>query len=320
MNANNGTECSSLMGLSELLRPRYSPGLLLRDDDLRQAVEYTRELNRLMLRSLFGCGVVCGLDVLPPVFDCEGKIKVPVRSGVALDCHGDPIHVPKDVTVFYDISCAKGPLARLWVLIRYTEKCCAPRTAMCADEDDDTASVCTRERDGYEIWVTQTDPTCACGCLKEQKRHVITDCKCADPALPCYKPHYDGVCGCGCGEGTNCTDCDCGWVVLGRLDRDGQRPNEQVWAVNRLVRRFVRPVLIRDPAEETPIQTPSGTVVTGTVISAAQEAAARKTAARKTAARKTTARKTAARRGTAPAAETPAATTPAATIPPDGDG
>jgi hypothetical protein len=122
---------------------------------------------------------------------------------------------------------------------------------MCASEEDETGSVCTRERDGYEICVTPKEPTCACGCLKDkERRKEETACKCVDPNLLCYVDHYAGKCGCTCGD---CTDCDCEWVVLGRLDYDmDDIKKEKVWKVQLLVRRFVRPVLIRDPAEEPP--------------------------------------------------------------------
>jgi hypothetical protein len=43
-----------------LIRPTYSPGLLLEDDDLTAGVSYTRGLTQLLFRSLFGCGVICG--------------------------------------------------------------------------------------------------------------------------------------------------------------------------------------------------------------------------------------------------------------------
>ena len=67
--------------------------MLLQHEDLEQLNVYTRELNRLMFRSLFGCGVVCGLVVGTDV-KC-GKVNVTVGSGLALDCQGDPIYVPQ---------------------------------------------------------------------------------------------------------------------------------------------------------------------------------------------------------------------------------
>ena len=50
-------------GRGSLVRPRFTPGLLLLDEDLTAEVDYTRELSRLLFRNLSGCGVVCGLTV-----------------------------------------------------------------------------------------------------------------------------------------------------------------------------------------------------------------------------------------------------------------
>jgi hypothetical protein len=79
-----------------LERPRYSPGLILEDSDLTAAVDYTRALNRLLFRSLFGCGVVCGLTVSVGT-DCG--LQVTVAPGLALDGCGDPLHLAGPVTL-----------------------------------------------------------------------------------------------------------------------------------------------------------------------------------------------------------------------------
>src|SRR6266511_3754463 len=93
---------ASHQGLSTLERPRYSAGLLLEDEDLTASVEYTRNMMRLMFRSLFGCGVICGLDVEAKLI-CNGrKLSVMIGNGVALDCLGNPIEIPKAQTIEYD--------------------------------------------------------------------------------------------------------------------------------------------------------------------------------------------------------------------------
>jgi hypothetical protein len=240
----NNAVAAFVKGTSRLVRPRFSPGLLLRDDDLRQAVEYTRELNRLMFRSLFGCGVVCGLDV-ETAYAC-GKLTVTVADGVALDCHGDPIHVPDKQQLVFDTECASDAPTKLWVVIRHLDKCCAPRTTMCSSEEDETPSVCTREKDGYEIRLVKDKPECACWCPEGYQRSPNTPCQCVDPNQLCYKDHYDGKCGCACGD---CSDCDCEWLVLAQLDyqeRGGEEKDDK-WNADHTFRRFVRPVLMRDP-------------------------------------------------------------------------
>jgi hypothetical protein len=258
-------------GNSTLVRPRYSPGLLLRDDDLKQGVDYTRDLSRLLFRSLFGCGVVCGLEV-KPTFTC-GKLVITVGSGVALDCHGDPIEVPGPQSVSIDPTCNKEIPSKLWLVLRRTEKYCAPRSAECSCDDEDSSTVCTREREGFEIRVLNDVPDCACGCTEvksqtetdvpksaektdeqsQRKKQAAAqgggtlsqggetpspDCRCADPTLECYQDHYCGKCGCEC--------CDCEWVMLAVVMNAKQGDNS-AWSVDHSVRRFVRPVLMRDP-------------------------------------------------------------------------
>jgi hypothetical protein len=273
----NAKALKPVTGNSSLVRPRFSPGLLLRDDDLKQGVDYTRDLSRLLFRSLIGCGVICGLKVSTD-FKCD-KLVVTVAEGVALDCHGDPIHVPQPQPIPIDPSCGEPISSPLWVVIRRIEKCCAPRSAVCSCDDEETPAVCTREREGYEIRVVTQPPECACLCVeaappvpapapapvgalalastnptKAKQRQAKSaavavaetgeatpdECWCVDPTLPCYQDHYLGVCGC------DCADCDCEWVVLAKLN-DVSTEKEVIWNAEHKVRRFVRPVLMRDP-------------------------------------------------------------------------
>ncbi|BBU33470.1 hypothetical protein BTHE68_72040 (plasmid) [Burkholderia sp. THE68] len=292
-------------GNASLVRPRFSPGLLLRDDDLNQAIDYTRELSRLLFRTMFGCGVVCGLRVSAKA--ACGGVQLTVHPGVALDCHGDPIHVPQERSVTLDPSCGSRTVpSTLWIVLRRTDKSCAPRSTTCScDDDDDTDSmVCTRERDCYEIGVLGERPECSCGCdvtsgrtqdkgdgknecdgsgnadnsdkgdgirkigekddtdEKDNSLAATTsdcaarpssseppaapDCGCADPSLSCHHDHYAGLCAC------DCCDCTNHWIVLaiarGSKDADtgGNSPPRE-WKLDHQVRRFVRPVLMRDP-------------------------------------------------------------------------
>lgn len=147
---------------STLVRPQYSQGLLLNDDDLTQAVDYTRELNRLLFRSLLGCGVISGLLVKPSM-PC-GHLELSVEAGVALDCNGDALHLPTDCKLAVHTACATPPLSTLWVVARRHQKYCGPRGLVCAPDDDDAASAFTRIHDGVEIAVVKEWPACACGC------------------------------------------------------------------------------------------------------------------------------------------------------------
>jgi hypothetical protein len=268
MNKSN-TTLATKKGMSSLSRPKFAPGMLLQHDDLEQLNHYTRELNRLMFRSLFGCGVMCGL-VVKTDMDC-GSLRITVEPGVALSCTGDPIEIQNPVQVLIDKDCHPGMADTLWVRLCGTTKCCAPRTSMCESDDDETKSECTRERDGYEILVDTARPPCVCGCPEPKKDLADTptkdtsgqgggaagtgtdpasrqtrttadagDCKCVDPNNPCYADHYKGYCGCHCAD---CDDCDCKCILLARLDFNATATK---WTADHSVRRFIRPVLMRD--------------------------------------------------------------------------
>jgi hypothetical protein len=276
----NGQYVALAKGTSQLGRPRFGAGMLLQSDDLEQLNVYTRDLSRLLFRSLLGCGVVCGLVVRTEV-KC-GKVWLMVGAGVGLDCAGDPVWVPQDQRFVFDDTCSIPPLkGPLWVILCHTAKCCAPRAVSCSP-DDDATPVCTREMEGFEIRVVRARPKCVCGCpepphgrlhescepppLKgelvrpreteaEERRAVYEerepheyrehDCRCADPKDPCYADHYKGKCGCACAD---C--CDCGCILLAELTRSSGDDQQPVWTPDHRVRRFIRPVLMRDPQVE----------------------------------------------------------------------
>src|ERR1043166_3552764 len=152
----------SQQGLSSVQRPRFSPGLLLEDEDLTAGVDYTRNMMRLLFQSLFGCGVICGLEVTAVRTCNRRKLKVTIDPGVALDCSGNPIWVPKGQVVSYDPDCTTLP-EWIWVTVCYIEKCCRPKDVSCSP-DDDSHVVQTRAYDGFEIKLYDQRPECACSC------------------------------------------------------------------------------------------------------------------------------------------------------------
>ena len=239
---------TSAKGQSSLQRPRYSPGLLLEDEDLTAGIDYTRDLVRLALRSLFGCGVVCGLEVTPKL-SCGGtQLDVNVGPGLAFDCMGNPIEVTAGKSLSYSHCDMPG---NLYVVACYVETCCSPRDVSCS-ADDDGQVVQTRVRGGYEITLQDTLPGCACACGKPPAKPANGSADCcnsgSDAAVAptptptpapapvkadldaCYKDHKDGVCACACG-------CSC--VLLASfVIADGiATPDETV------VPRRIRPVL-----------------------------------------------------------------------------
>ena len=256
-------------GTSTLVRPKFAPGMLLQHEDLDLLGTYTRDLSRLLFRSFFGCGVVCGL-VVKPDREC-GEDVVEVSCGLGLNCAGDPVYVPRPTTVVIDQDCKRNPNDKLWVILCATSKCCAPRTSMCPDDDDSETS-CTRERFGFDIRVLPDKdlPKCVCWCKPKDTQgqgdpqapqvelieaadtsagddpdvDVTVDTAtydCLDCGNKCYDDHYKGLCDCDECSGSGSCCCDC--IVLARLTYDGTK---EVWKVDHSVRRFIRPVLMRD--------------------------------------------------------------------------
>jgi hypothetical protein len=217
----------SEQGWSFLQRPRFTPGLLLEDEDLTAGVDYTRNLMRLMFRSLFGCGLICGLKIEAALI-CKGrKLAVTVGSGLALDGAGNPIQVPGPVRLEFDPACDDWP-AEIWVSVCYREKSCRPRDVSCSPDDDSRIET-TRSRDGFEIRLQAQVPACACACglpappgtgqpgsgccqdentgAKDRGTGVAEAATAVHPAgCACYQKHNDGECE---------PDCSCGCVFIG---------------------------------------------------------------------------------------------------------
>src|SRR5437870_2668103 len=112
-------------GFSSLIEPLYAPGHVLMDDDLTAGTVFTRSLSRLLFRSIFGCGVICGYRVTPKL-ECE-RLKITVEAGVALDCHGDPVELKSEQALCVGEACGEKIPDQLWVLIRGKQHACAPR-------------------------------------------------------------------------------------------------------------------------------------------------------------------------------------------------
>src|SRR5688572_23700344 len=76
---------------NEFRRLRYFHGMLLDEKDFREEQQYHAGKRRLLNRMLHGSGVVCGLGL-------KGKKDtrwIEISSGLALDCSGNEIWVPK---------------------------------------------------------------------------------------------------------------------------------------------------------------------------------------------------------------------------------
>jgi hypothetical protein len=175
------------------------------------------------------------------------------------------VYVPKDDSFLTDEK-LDDEITTLWVVLCGTKKCCAPRVATCSSDEDEATSDCTREKDTYEIRVSRKLPDCICSCTEQPEGRSANEeqsannqhgaveavkanaCRCVTPDQPnwaCYEEHYKGECGCNCGK---CSGCDCQCIVLAVLNKP-DKPTDP-WKPNHSVRRFIRPVLMRDPQIE----------------------------------------------------------------------
>ena len=262
-------------GTSTLVRPRFSPGLLLQDTDLNSAVDYGRTMLQLVLRNLFGCGVICGYEVSACVDKCN-VLQVTVGRGLALDCVGNPIEVTAAQTLKVVEKCGPELPCEIWVVIRGRECSSSPREVSCTPTDSATSTVCTRICDGYEIKLLTKLPECVCGCAHKEREPTeqccgdsptrtpeqTADCQrlkerlkpweecdederkgrfeeMKEGARRCDRDHRLGVCNCAC--------C-CEWLVLARLlcCEEQEREDKRDYQVDHTVRRFIRPVLSYD--------------------------------------------------------------------------
>lgn len=236
-----------------LIRPKFSAGLLLQDDDLTQAVDYLRGVTRMLFRSMLGCGVLCGFEVTPSLVCNDHHLSIDIAKGVALDCNGDLIELPEATNIEYRQPCIQGAAElpkEVWIVICHSEKDCSPRDTLCSTQDGELSPVYTRTREGYELKVievknSEPPPNC-CACVstygKKATSPGASTC-CNYIAIPaddnCYSHHYQGDCAC---------DCQCDCIVLARVLLVKGR-EDQGWQAeaDHSVRRYIRPVLMRDP-------------------------------------------------------------------------
>jgi hypothetical protein len=212
----------SVTGDASLIRPTFSPGLLLEDDDLTRAVDFTRALNNVLLRAMLGAGVLCGFKVHAVLTGC--CVRITIRRGVAIDCSGALIELKGDEKAAVEIACERlNEPATFWVVISRTERSCAQRDLSCCEDDNAGATVATRLLDGYKIEVFDRDLGAA------------WTRKAADPA--------DG----------DCTEC-CGDkpkpVLLARIDYAQNNVR-----VTHGERSYVRPARAPDPIHDPVAQT-----------------------------------------------------------------
>ena len=239
--------------VSVLERPRYSPGLILEDSDLTAAVVYTQQLSRLLFSNLFGCGVICGLNV-DAKHDCDHEVTV--NPGLALDGCGDPIQVVRPVKIKLDpVKAVRDTKPQpFWVLLCGGEKLCAPRTLVCDADDFDGVTQPTRMRSTATVSISFDRQICACAIVKTLDETARGPAVASSGAPAETKPVGDECApDCGCDSACACGCC----VVLAKVTgTQNDRTGKIDWKVRHNgVRRFVQPKLEDDPRPDRDGQT-----------------------------------------------------------------
>jgi hypothetical protein len=199
----NKTKSDSVSGLGSLERPHYAAGQLLEADDLNAAVDYTRDLVRIILRSLIGCGVICGFDITAEKGN-DMSLTIAIGPGLALDAAGNLIEIRKSESIRFE--CTEAGM-QFWLTVCYNQKACSPREAACGD-DDSASMVHARIHEGFVIEASTKKPDGACMIeppSKDIREHYLAKLKNNACAKECI-----------CDETPGCGDrCPCNCVVLG---------------------------------------------------------------------------------------------------------
>src|SRR5215213_3671914 len=188
-----GDNDQSVCDYNEFRRLRFFNGMLLADKDFRAEQEYHAGKRRLLNRMLHGSGVVCGLDV-------SGKKDsqwIEITSGLALDCSGNEIWIPKtqrvDLTSLLppkkkprgEPECRpeneKDELKTYYIGIRYEEKSTNPVSVyLPSGSCEETTCENSQYKEGFCIEIVEC-------CLEKPSPGLIKalcDCETGDQPQP----------------------------------------------------------------------------------------------------------------------------------------
>lgn len=239
---------------------QFTDGMLVTADDLQAAMHYPLSVVQVLLRSYFGCGIVCGLKVTDPNEGrpqdtrpgCEPErgYVVKVGPGVALGCDGYPIELCSELKL--DLSpdpcgCPVDATETRFLAIRRERAAepsgrggCGGGCGCDCGSGSGSQQQCTRQRDHILVQAFPAAPTGAC-MNPPRSQDDRGECEPADTA-----DEPQGLCECM----HECADCDrCAepWVVIAILEVDGD--GIVAGSINRadLVeteggRRYVKPI------------------------------------------------------------------------------
>lgn len=100
---------------------KFHDGMIVHAEDLEAATHYPVSLLQTVLRSYFGCGVVCGLELgrMTP-HEGEPSWVVTVGRGLAVDCQGFPLELACPIKLDFtpDPCSSEPPPGQAYIAIR----------------------------------------------------------------------------------------------------------------------------------------------------------------------------------------------------------
>jgi hypothetical protein len=184
-------DCKTNGGLCHydaLTRTKFFNGMLLTDEHLRAEQTYHRESLKRLNRSLWGAGIVCGLEVRK-LNKKETGLCIKVEPGMALDCAGNVIDVCKSLTIdlsqvckeAYPDGCAPEDVKPItkFLVIRYAEIAADPQPVLTPDDEcgppgGGTKCEGSKYREGFCLEFRDECPNCPpCGEKEEEEKDGV---------------------------------------------------------------------------------------------------------------------------------------------------
>lgn len=134
-------------------RNRYFYGKLLTVRDFEAEQSYGMNKQRLVNRLLHGSGVVCGLEIQQ-----ESEDRIRIRPGVALDCFGREIVVPKDhvadqIVPSSAVNCGDADKTQYYIYLEYHERDKEPIPGVADASSCEEVCQSNRIQEGFKVRV-----------------------------------------------------------------------------------------------------------------------------------------------------------------------
>ena len=259
----------SVCEYNDFTRLRYFHGMLLDENDFKAEQNYHNAKRRFLNRMLHGSGVVCGLELKGD----KGGPSIEITEGLALDCSGNEIWVPKNKTIDLglllppkdkekDSKCVEVDPKKpntYYIGIRYEEKPSNPVSVYLPSGGcDERTCESSRFKEGYCIEIVpcciekKTYPElikmlCGCGPAFQPGEKDQPLCSaCAnerDPKEKCRCIRMEEF----CEHSVPCPECSCEkscFVVLGQIEVNENNKLESI-CINECRRYVLTPHLIQ---------------------------------------------------------------------------